>query len=192
MVVESDGHMQDIFRKSFKHAGYRVLVTADPGRAAGRFRQDADVADCVLFSAQQIGQHALDMFNQLGEDKRTESVPAILLLNESQHPWKSKANTADHRIVLLDAADDEAASHQRRELLVADSRSPQGGPTTAVRSRLLLVPTLRPGTPRFDGSPRLPCENTLGSQGGQQSSAALERRATAFPREPCEPGCGPR
>jgi eukaryotic-like serine/threonine-protein kinase len=100
MIVESDGHMQDIFRKSFKHAGYRVLVTADPGRAAGRFRQDADVADCVLFSAQQIGHHALDMFNQMGEDKRTESVPAILLLNESQLPWKPKARTADHRIVL--------------------------------------------------------------------------------------------
>ena len=57
MIVESDGHMQDIFRKCFKHAGYRVLVTADPGRAAGRFRQDAAVADCVLFCAQQIGQH---------------------------------------------------------------------------------------------------------------------------------------
>jgi eukaryotic-like serine/threonine-protein kinase len=100
MIVESDGHMQDIFRKSFKHAGYRVLVTADPGRAAGRFRQDAAVADCILFSAQQIGHHALDMFNQMGEDKRTESVPAILLLNESQQPWKPQAHTADHRIVL--------------------------------------------------------------------------------------------
>jgi eukaryotic-like serine/threonine-protein kinase len=100
MIVESDGHMQDIFRKSFKHAGYRVLVTADPGRAAGRFRQDAAVADCVLFCAQQIGHLALDMFNQMGDDKRTNSVPAILLLNESQQPWKSKAHTADHRIVL--------------------------------------------------------------------------------------------
>jgi DNA-binding response OmpR family regulator len=92
--------MQDIFRKSFKQAGYRVLVTADPGRAAGRFRQDADVADCVLFCAQKIGHLALDMFNQMGEDKRTESVPAILLLNESQLPWKPKARAAAHRIVL--------------------------------------------------------------------------------------------
>jgi serine/threonine-protein kinase len=100
MIVESDGHMQDIFRKSFKHAGYRVLVTADPGRAAGRFRQDATVADCAIFSAQQIGSLALEMFNQMGEDKRTESVPAILLLNESQQPWKAKAHTAKHRIVL--------------------------------------------------------------------------------------------
>ena len=40
------------------------------------------------------------MFNQMGEDKRTESVPAILLLNENQQPWKSKARTAGHRIVV--------------------------------------------------------------------------------------------
>lgn len=100
MIVESDGQMQDIFRKNLKLAGYRVLVTADPGRAAGRFRQDPAVADAVLFSAQQIGIPALDMFNQLGQDKRTESVPAILLLNETQHELTSKANTAKHRIVL--------------------------------------------------------------------------------------------
>ena len=100
MIVESDGQMQDIFRKSFKQAGYRVLVTADPSRAAGRFRQDAAVADCVLFSAQQIGPLALEMFNQLGEDKRTELVPAILLLNETQQAWRSKAHAAKHRIVL--------------------------------------------------------------------------------------------
>jgi eukaryotic-like serine/threonine-protein kinase len=100
MIVESDGQMQDIFRKSFKQAGYRVLVTADAGRAAGRFRQDMNVADAVLFSAQHVGESALEMFNQLGEDKRTESVPAILLLNESQTGWKSKAHAAKHRIVL--------------------------------------------------------------------------------------------
>lgn len=43
---------------------------------------------------------ALDMFNELGEDKRTESVPAILLLDESQQQWKSQARTTQHRIVL--------------------------------------------------------------------------------------------
>ena len=36
MVVESDAQMQDVFRRGFKQAGYRVLVTADPERAAGR------------------------------------------------------------------------------------------------------------------------------------------------------------
>jgi len=100
MVVESDVQMQDLFRKSFKQAGYRVLVTADPARAAGRFRQDASVADCILFNAQQTGPPALEMFNQLGEDKRTQLVPAVLLLDESQQKWKSQAHTDRHRVVL--------------------------------------------------------------------------------------------
>ncbi|MBU4271506.1 MAG: protein kinase [Planctomycetes bacterium] len=100
MVVESDAQMQDLFRRSFKQAGYRVLVTVDPARAAGRFRQDASVADCVLFNAQQIGKNALKMFNELGEDERTKAVPAVLLLDESQHKWKSQAQTNRHRIVL--------------------------------------------------------------------------------------------
>ena len=126
MIVESDGHMQDIFRKCFKHAGYRVLVTADPGRAAGRFRQDAAVADCVLFCAQQIGQHALDMFNQMGEDKRTTSVPAILLLNENQLPWKSKAHTTDQRIVLSMPLTMKQLRTSVEQLLVAETRSARG------------------------------------------------------------------
>ncbi len=100
MIVESDARIQDIFRKGFKQAGYRPLVTADPARAAGRFRQDATVADCVIFNAQQVGSLALEMFNELGADQRTESVPAILLLDEHQRPWKSRARTAQHRIVL--------------------------------------------------------------------------------------------
>jgi serine/threonine-protein kinase len=126
MIVESDGHMQDIFRQSFKHAGYRVLVTADPGRAAGRFRQDAAVADCALFSAQQIGHDALDMFNQMGEDKRTESVPAILLLSEGQLPWKAKARTADHRIVLSMPLTMKQLRTSVEQLLVAETRSGRG------------------------------------------------------------------
>jgi eukaryotic-like serine/threonine-protein kinase len=100
MVVESDTHMQDVFRKGLKQAGYRVLMTADPARAVGRFRQDASVADCVLFNTQQIGPTALEMFNELGDDPRTQSVPAVLLIDENQPQWKSQASTAQHRLVL--------------------------------------------------------------------------------------------
>jgi eukaryotic-like serine/threonine-protein kinase len=100
LVVESDGQMQGLFRKGFKQAGYRVLVTADPGRALGLLRQDSNLADCVLFSAKQIGPLALEKFNKLGEDKRTQSIPAMLLLDVSQQDWKSQAETARHRIVV--------------------------------------------------------------------------------------------
>jgi eukaryotic-like serine/threonine-protein kinase len=92
--------VQEILRKTFKQAGYRVLMTADPARAVGRFRQDSAVADCVFFNVQQIGEPAVKMFNELGEDERTQSVPAILLLGEKQKAWKSQAQAADHRVVM--------------------------------------------------------------------------------------------
>lgn len=100
MVVESDAKVQDVFREGFKRAGYRVLVIADPVRAVSRFRQDPKVADCVIFNAQQIGQRALESFNELGDDQRTESVAAVLLLDDAQQTWKSHAQTASHRVVL--------------------------------------------------------------------------------------------
>ena len=100
MVVESDANVQDVFREGFKRAGYRVLVIADPVRAVSRFRQDPTVADCAIFNAQLIGQPALEMFNELGEDQRTQSVPAMLLLDEAQREWKSQARVARHRVVL--------------------------------------------------------------------------------------------
>lgn len=101
MVVESDVQMQDLFRKGFKRAGYRVLVIADPIRAANRLRQDTAAADCVLISARQMGRPALEMFNDLGQDKNTQSLPAMLLLDEDQGQWKSEAtNAARHRLLL--------------------------------------------------------------------------------------------
>lgn len=126
MVVESDVNVQDVFRRSFKQAGYRVLVTADPARATGRFRQDAKVADCVLFNAQQIGPPALEMFNQMGEDKRTELVPAILLLDEKQHPWQSRARTASHRIVLTTPITMGQLRTAIEQLLPSDSKLGRG------------------------------------------------------------------
>ncbi len=100
MVVESNSTMQDVFREGLKRAGYRVLLTSDPTRALGRFHQDAATADCVIFNAQQLGQPALDMFNRFGKDPRIDFVPAMLLLDEGQHQWKGKAETAKHRVVL--------------------------------------------------------------------------------------------
>ena len=99
MVVESNARMQDILRDGLKRAGYRVLLTSDPSRAVDRFRQDGTAADCVLFSAPELGESALEMFNALGEDSKTSFVRALLLLDENQKEWASKAMTSDHRLV---------------------------------------------------------------------------------------------
>ncbi len=100
MVVESDAQMQDIFRESLKRAGYRVLITADPTRALSRCVLEPHVADCVIFDAQLLGQTAVEVFNQLGEEAETQAIPAVLLLGENQGNWKSHARVAPHRLVL--------------------------------------------------------------------------------------------
>jgi len=101
MIVESNGQMQQVFREGLRRAGYRVLLTIDPGRAHERFRQEVPaVADCVVLNAQEIGHSALETFNRFGEDLKTSFVPAVLLLDETQRKWKQEARTDEHRVVL--------------------------------------------------------------------------------------------
>jgi serine/threonine-protein kinase len=100
LVVESHPKWQDIFREGFKRVNYRVLVIADPVRAVARLRQDNKAADCIIFCAQGLGEAALNGFNMLSGDDRTVSVPAVLLLEESQKDWKEQATAAAHRVVL--------------------------------------------------------------------------------------------
>jgi serine/threonine-protein kinase len=100
MVVESNTRMQDLFRDTLKKAGYRVLLTSDAERALTRFQQDARVADCVLFNAQEVGQTALTVFNRFAEDDKTRATPAVLLLDTSQQAWQKHAKTSDRRVVL--------------------------------------------------------------------------------------------
>jgi serine/threonine-protein kinase len=100
MVLESDVPMQDIFREGFRRAGFRVLMTSDPRHATTRIQQNPAAADCIIVSAQFIGEPALRMFNQLAEDEKSKQVPAILLLDASQRQWESQAATSPQRIVL--------------------------------------------------------------------------------------------
>jgi len=100
MVVEANTQLQETLRDGLRRAGYRVLLTADPARALNRFRQDATAAECIVFNAQEVGEAALHCFNELGEDKKTHFIPAVLLLDATQREWQREANTADHRVVL--------------------------------------------------------------------------------------------
>ena len=100
MVVEANPEMQDVFRDSLKKAGFRVLLVSNPQLALDRFRQESSAADCVVFNAQSVGRRALDTFNRFGDDQVIQAVPAILLLDEGQHGWRSKAASAEHRVVL--------------------------------------------------------------------------------------------
>jgi eukaryotic-like serine/threonine-protein kinase len=101
MVVESDGQLQDIFRKGFKKAGAKVLLTSDPGRAFDRLRQDADTAQGLVVDAELLGRPALEMFNELANHSETDGLPALLLLGPNQKAWAKEVRRAPHRGAVL-------------------------------------------------------------------------------------------
>ncbi len=103
MLVESSVSMQDTIREALKKRGYRVLVFGNPGRALNRFEdhQEAEpLADCVIFSAGELGDDAVDAFNALGESDVTRHVPAILLVSRANKEQIRRAKVDHHRILL--------------------------------------------------------------------------------------------
>ncbi len=100
MIVESKTDLQDLIREKLKNRGYRVLVYANPERAIERFASGEAPADCVLFSAPELGNSALEAFNQFGLDEHTKDLPAILLVDEKQQHIIRNAITGPRRIML--------------------------------------------------------------------------------------------
>ncbi|MEX2175820.1 MAG: protein kinase [Pirellulaceae bacterium] len=101
LVIESKIEMQDVLRDRLKRHGYRVLVFSDPRRALQRFL-DADhkLADCVLCSATELGDAALQAFNELGTHEVTRDIPAILFVDNRQSNLIEAANLNEHRVLL--------------------------------------------------------------------------------------------
>lgn len=100
MVVEANPEMQNIFRESLKKTGFRVLLLSSAERALERFDDHDQDIDCVLFNAQSLGTKAVAAFNELANERLTENVPAILLLDENQIKWAAKAKRAKHRVAV--------------------------------------------------------------------------------------------
>ncbi len=100
MVVEANTRLQELLRTGLRKAGFRVLMTVDPMRALQRFRQDITIADCMLIDARGIGQQAVEVFNEIGDDKLTSNLPVVLLLDGNQRPWMQRAKIGAHRVVL--------------------------------------------------------------------------------------------
>lgn len=101
MLVESKVDLQNAIRDRLKKRGYRVLVIGDPRRAISRFEPlEESPADCVLFSAHELGNVALEAFNQFATDEHTRDIPAILLVDQKQQHIISRAKMDDHRRML--------------------------------------------------------------------------------------------
>jgi serine/threonine protein kinase len=92
MLVESKLELQNAIRERLKKRGYRVLVISDPERAINRFDPvEPPPADCVVFSAHELGNAALEAFNRFANDEHTAAIPAILLVDQktAAHYWAS-------------------------------------------------------------------------------------------------------
>jgi serine/threonine-protein kinase len=101
MVVESKIEMQDLLRERLKKHGYRVLVFSDPVRAINRFQDNEPrPADCVLFCTPNLGDDALEAFNEFGARAHTKDIPAILFVDNRQSDLIRDAQLSDHRVIL--------------------------------------------------------------------------------------------
>ncbi len=100
MIVESKPDLQNLMREKLKNRGYRVLVYSSPDRAMERFASGELPAECVVFSAPELGNSALDSFNQFGTDEHTKHLAAILLVDEKQQHIVRNALTGPRRIML--------------------------------------------------------------------------------------------
>jgi eukaryotic-like serine/threonine-protein kinase len=101
MLVESKLEFQDLIREKLKKRGYRVLVISDPLRAITRFNPEEEApADCVLFSAPELGAAALEAFNEFGSNAHTANVPAILLVDRKQQFVIRSAQLGPKRMML--------------------------------------------------------------------------------------------
>lgn len=101
MLVESKAGLQNAVRERLKSRGYRVLVIADPNRALSRFNADEEhPADCVIFSAAELGNLALEAYNKFATDDHTCETPVVLLADARQTSIISQAKRGDRRKLL--------------------------------------------------------------------------------------------
>ncbi len=100
MVVEAGEKPQDVLRKLFTGLGYRVLMTENPERALGRFSAIPAPADCLVVSAQGLGDAALEAFNKLSTDPFFAPVPGVLLLHAGQRELAARALVDERRKTL--------------------------------------------------------------------------------------------
>ena len=60
-------------------------------RSMQRLLESEGELDCVIFCTGALGEEALHAFNQLHEDYRTESIPAIIIVEKNQTSLGSRA-----------------------------------------------------------------------------------------------------
>ncbi len=119
LFVEPNLDMQNVFREQLKKRGYRVLIVGDPVRAVQRIEDDIHLADCAVFSTQDLGVAAVDAFNQLGQTDSTQDIPAILLIDRRWSKLVESAQLDSHRVLMAMPLHVKRLCQKLKELIAA-------------------------------------------------------------------------
>ena len=95
LLVDSRQNMQELIRAQLGKRGYRVLIVSNAERALQRLQEGVGEFDCAIFCTGGLGEDALTAFNQLGDDYRTESIPAVIIVDTSQATMASRARLSN-------------------------------------------------------------------------------------------------
>jgi len=101
IVVENKQELQDVLREKLKKRGYRVLIFGDPERALSKFSPDeSSPADCVVLCAADLGNLALEAFNQFSEQEHTKHIPVVMLVDPKQEHIIRGAKTSPTHVLI--------------------------------------------------------------------------------------------
>lgn len=95
LLVDSRQKMQELLRAQLGKRGYRVLIVSNADRGIQRLQEGFGEFDSVIFCTGELGEEALLAFNQLAEDYRTESVPAVIVVEKNQTSLASRAKLSN-------------------------------------------------------------------------------------------------
>ena len=87
-------------RSHLKSRGFRVLMTEDPRRAIARFTEQELPAQCLIFSAVELGETAVEAYETFTSNPTTMGIPAVLLLGKHHEEWLNRTDGEEHHVVL--------------------------------------------------------------------------------------------
>jgi serine/threonine-protein kinase len=95
LIVDSRQAMQNLLRAQLGKRGYRVLFVSNAERAIQRLKDSPGEFDCAVFCTGELGESALNVFNQLDDNHVTSKLPALIIVEKNQASFASQARLSD-------------------------------------------------------------------------------------------------
>jgi CheY-like chemotaxis protein len=120
-VVERDPRLQDALRQKIKEMGYRVLISAEPGRALERYLQTP--FDMLVMDAGATGEEGRYTYDGIMTEAMRKGLPCagILILNEDQKDWARRIQPGENRMTLIRPISMKHVTHALTKLMPSES-----------------------------------------------------------------------